>query len=90
MTQKLYRYDLDCGRQGDVTGTFVADDAVIAAAMGKRAYFGEILGKHSDVRADLEEDQLTVLTEDPKFIALYEEIIGSSGRNPLDYIRKDD
>ena len=54
----------------------------------KEIYFGEVLGKHSEIFSPLEENDLTVITDDQGFIDKLIEIIGSntiSGYNPLDY-----
>jgi len=91
--KKLYAYKLDCGRMGEVEGLFVAEEAIIMAALGRTVYFGEILGKHSEIVADLDINHLTVKSEDPEFILKLVEIIGSehiSGYNPLDYIEEEE
>lgn len=66
--KKLYRYYLDCGRMGSLGGLFVADDELVKKCIGIEVYFGEVLGKHSDVAAVLQDDQLSVLTDDQDFI----------------------
>lgn len=88
---KLYEYYLDCGRMGSLSGLFVADDAVVEAAIGKRVYFGEVLGKHSEVYGTLDREELTVKSEDQEFIAKLVDLLGSdiSGYNPLGYITCD-
>ncbi len=76
-----------CGRGGDLTSVFVADDATVKAAIGKRLYFGEVLGKHSEVYGDLDEGDLTVLTDDQSFIERFEQYVPKGvGRNPLNYL----
>jgi hypothetical protein len=82
----LYKFYWDCGRQGDVDGTFVATEEEVAAAMGKEVYFGEILGKHSEIFGTLEEKDLKVLTDDQKFIEMFEKLVGDVGHNPLRYL----
>lgn len=87
--RKLYRFNWDCGRNGDVEGVFIQDEATILGAMGKTVQFGEILGKHSDVHGVLDAEDLEVLSEDQAFISKLEEVVGGpsiSGYNPLDYI----
>ncbi len=66
---RLYRFDLDCGRMGDLTGMFVADEREIRAAIGKACHFGEVLGKHSDISCTLKAEHFTILTDDAAFIA---------------------
>ena len=86
MTEKVYKWEWDCGRMGDLEGLFVATEAVVAAAIGKNAYFGEVLGKHSEVQGLLEENEFTLLSEDPAVIAFVKEH-GPFGWNPLNYVR---
>jgi len=91
--QKLYKFQWDCGRMGSVEGLFVADEGEVAAAVGKEVYFGEILGKHSDVSGTLDAEDLTVATDDQDFIVKLVGIIGTttiSGYNPLSYIDGDE
>lgn len=47
--KKIYKYYLDCGRVGEVFGVFVEDDENIKKSIGTNIYFGEILGKHSEI-----------------------------------------
>lgn len=87
----LYRFFWDCGRQGDVDGLFIATDEQVAAGLGKHVYFGEILGKHSEIYGELEEGDVEIVSSDSEKVAWLEELLGSSvsGHNPLDYIREE-
>lgn len=88
----IYNFFMDCGRMGDVEGTFVANKEDVQKAIGKYIYFGEILGKHSEVSCNLDEGCLTLVTEDQEFISKFEEIMGegwSSGHNPMDHLPDD-
>ena len=83
----------DCGRSGDVEGLFTCDRTTLTQAYGKHVHFGEILGKHSDVSGTLQEDDITILSEDQDFIKSFEAIVGAgtvSGYNPLSYISGDE
>lgn len=85
--KKLYRFDFDCGRMGDLEGIFVADDADVAAAIGQELRFGEVLGKHSDIQGTLDEGEVTILTDDAKAIEVIEKHLnGGTGFNPLHYL----
>lgn len=91
MAEKLYRFSWDCGRMGDVTGIFVVDEDKVAEAIGKNVYFGEILGKHSEVQGTLTSDDLTVLTDDAEFIAKAKAYgLVPTGYNPLSYMGDED
>lgn len=89
-TPKLWRFYWDCGRQGAVEAVFVATQAEIDAALGSAVYFGEILGKHSDVHGQLDAEDLTLLSDDPALVALFREHVGSTGHSPLDYLEEDE
>lgn len=84
MAKGLYKFYWDCGRMGDVQGVFIAESERVASVIGSSIYFGEILGKHSEVYGTLEEKDLTLVTEDPAVL----EALGdfSAGHNPLDYV----
>lgn len=84
--KKLYKFQWDYSRGGDVKSIFIADEEIIKKNIGVDIYFGEIMGKHSEVYGILEEGDLKVLTEDQEFIIKFEQYVGKSfGRNPLDY-----
>ena len=81
--QCLWGFYWDCGRQGEVEGLFKATKEEVQDAIGREVYFGEILGKHSEVYGVLEEGEITLKSDDPlEVINAFE-----SGYNPLDYIK---
>lgn len=79
--QCLWRFHWDCGRQGEVEGLFKATKEEVVAAIGKDVYFGEILGKHSEVYGVIEDGDITLESDDPLVVLGAKE----SGYNPLDY-----
>lgn len=89
----IYEFYWDCGRQGCVNGLFIADKSYVESCIGKSVYFGEILGKHSDIYGTLDEADLESKTDDQEFINKFIEIMGDgtiSGYNPLEYIEEED
>lgn len=89
--KKLVKFKWDCGRMGDVESVFITTQEKLEEVYGKRVYFGEILGKHSDIGGTVEENEFTILSEDQEFIKKCLEIFGNetiSGHNPLIYFRK--
>jgi len=86
---KLYRFHWG-GYYGELHGAFVADDAEVSKAIGKLIYFGEVLGKHSEVAEYLDTDDIEVISEDQHFIEQFKEIVGEVGYNPLKYIKDQD
>ncbi len=85
--KKLYRFEWYVGRMGTVRGIFAEEESVINKNIGKPVYFGEILGKHSEIFGNLEEKDLKVLTDDQDFIIKAEQYeLIPHGYNPLDYL----
>lgn len=87
--KKLYRFFWECGRQGDVTGMFIAEEKDIKNIIGEEVYFGEILGKHSEIHGTIEEGEMTEIKVSDITLKEMEEVLGSdiSGYNPLHYVR---
>jgi len=81
--EKLYSFYWDCGRQGEVEGLFKATEEEINRAIGQQVYFGEILGKHSEVYGTLDEGDITLVSDDSLIVSNSAE----SGYNPLNYVR---
>lgn len=92
MAKKLYNFYWDCGRQGSLEGLFIADEDKIKDSIGKEVYFGEVLGKHSEVSGTLDEIDLTEIDIPESVVLILEEKVGKniSGYNPLDYIEGED
>lgn len=69
MTQTLYKFYWDAGRGGEIESLFIADSEQAEAAFGLDVYFGEVLGKHSEVSGTFEPKDLTVITQEQGVIA---------------------
>jgi hypothetical protein len=85
----LYQFYWDCGRMGELDGLFVATEKEVANAIGKEAYFGEVLGKHSEVYGTIEEREIEKLDVSPEAVKEVCKHLGHtwSGFNPLHYIQ---
>ena len=79
----LWEFYWDCGRQGSVEGIFKATKEEVNAAIGKEVYFGEILGKHSEIYGIIEDGEIKIIADDPLIVKHATE----SGYNPLGYLR---
>lgn len=90
--KKLYKFYWDCGRQGEVEGIFIAEEKAVQDIIGAEVYFGEILGKHSEIYGTIEEGEITEIGVSETTIKELQEVIGRniSGYNPLDYIEYDE
>ena len=86
MSKKLYRFDFDT-TYSNTEGLFVAEESDVTAALGQHIYLGECEGKHSAVQGPLEMTDLKVITDDPAFIAQFEQLFPKGfGINPLSYV----
>ena len=86
----LYKLHFDCRRSGTVYGLFIADDVDMKKLVdsGDSVYFGEILGKHSEVAGPIEECDYTEVTKDPAIIKIVEDYGLEFGYNPFGYIEQ--
>jgi hypothetical protein len=79
----IYKFYWDCGRMGYVSGVFVASAEEVAEVIGKHVDFGEALGKHSQVHGTLEEGEITLLSDKPEDIEVFERLNLENGCNPI-------
>ncbi len=89
MKRFLWSFNCDCGRSGELEGLFVATEEEIKNTIGQYAYFGEVLGKHSEVCGDIEEDEISKIDLDSETVERVSKILGDtwSGFNPMNYIQ---
>jgi len=85
MTTGIYRFSVDYGRGYGVEGTFAAKAEDVKRIKGKRIYFGEICGKHSEVTATPNDDNLVLLTDEPSVVEAFIKHGFASGHNPVSY-----
>lgn len=81
----IYRFHWDCGRMGEVGGTFCATPVQVADIYGKEIYLGEVLGKHSEVHGTIDEADIKLITDDPEVVAMFNKHGLAQGFNPLEY-----
>lgn len=88
----LYEFSWDCGRSGSIDGLFVSTNEEVSGLIGKEVYFGEVLGKHSEVYGVIEEGDITEVDIDADAVAKVSEKLGDtwSGFNPLHYIEEEE
>jgi hypothetical protein len=84
----LCKFHWDCGRQGDLEGLFFSTESEIKGLVGKEIYFGEVLGKHSEIFGDIEEGDIRILNVDEATCKLLQTELGTtvSGYSPFDYV----
>lgn len=87
----FYRFFRDYGRMGYLSSAFVATEEEISGIIGKKVYFGDVLGKHSNVVATMREEDFTLVNTSEQFIQEWEKIEYLGGRmNPFDYLEEEE
>lgn len=87
MKKGIYKLHFDCGRQGELNGIFVDTDVRVSKLIesGINVYFGEVLGKHSEVCGPIEECDISLVSEEENAVKLFEENNLQNGFNPFGY-----
>jgi len=88
----VYKLHFDCGRMGELNGLFISDTDKVRELIesGADVYFGEVLGKHSEVCGPIEESDISLVSTDENVIKVIEEHGLENGYNPFDYIEQDE
>lgn len=84
----IYQMKFECGRQGCLTGIFTAkvDAMRVLIDSGREVYFGEVLGKHSEVCGPVTQAEIKLISDDCGHVDLFEALGMATGYNPFDYI----
>jgi hypothetical protein len=84
----IYRFSVDCGRNGELMGIFVAEQRAIKKLIGQNIWFQDCLGKHSEINVEftLENNYVQMVTDDVTAIAMFEKYEMATGYNPLNFI----
>ncbi|MDX8564666.1 hypothetical protein OZ664_11710 [Elizabethkingia sp. HX WHF] len=83
----VYKMHIDCGRMGELEGVFVAGKKQVEKLLssGVGVYFGEVLGKHSEVYSDIEQKNIKMISDDQNVVDVIEKHELQSGYNPFEY-----
>ena len=89
--KRLWKFKWECGRMGDIEGLFIATKKEVDSVIGIEVYFGEVLGKHSEIYGTIDEGEIIECDASDATIEELEDMFGLSvcGYNPLDYISED-
>lgn len=81
--KKLFKMNFDCGRMGSLQGVFVATQEQIECLIRKeiQVYFGEVLGKHSEILGPIEKGDITMISDNPDVVNAGVD----SGYDPFEY-----
>lgn len=83
----LYKLNAHYGRMGDLTGLFIAKKSHVKKLIESKieVYFGEVLGKHSEVYGSLDEKEIKLISDDKKVMEVVSEFDLETGLNPFHY-----
>lgn len=85
----IYKLHFDCGRMGSLDGIFIEEKEKVEELIesGREVWFGEVLGKHSEIFGPIESpEDITFITDDQKVIDIFEQYDLCTGYNPFDYL----
>lgn len=85
MSKAVYKLNVDFGRQGSLEGVFVADKSHVKTLIDEKieVYFGEVLGKHSDIYGSIDPGEIEFVSDNEKVVELFESHNLSTGHDPF-------
>jgi hypothetical protein len=88
--EAIFKMNYSAGRMGSLKGIFVVDKERMRELIdgGEDVYFGEVLGKHSEIYGPVEEGDITLVSEDPVVVEWFKSLNMETGYNPFNYIGK--
>ena len=87
MKKAIYKFFFDCGRMGELEGIFVAEPQEVKRLIdsGDELYFGEVLGKHSEISGVVSVENFIFVTDEEEIVNFFEIHEMATGINPLSY-----
>ena len=88
----IYRLDIDFEQQGELTGMFIAKkiDVKLLLENNLTIYFGEVLGKHSEIYTKIKRHHIKFITDDLIAVDIFRKYNLGIGFNPFEYQIIDD
>lgn len=83
----VYKLNVSFGRMGDLSGLFVAKKNHVKLLLEHKleVYFGEVLGKHSEIYGEIEESDMSLVSDSIDVIDVVEKHKLETGFNPFEY-----
>ena len=83
----IYRINLKC-YYGRIHGIFCANKEDIDALIGEEIYFGEVLGKHSEVMWEFESKDIEMVTDNKEAVEWFTALNMETGYNPVKLMKE--
>lgn len=86
-TEAIYKMHCDCGRSGELEGVFVAKKSHVKILIDSEmeVYFGEVLGKHSEIYGKIEKKEIKMVSDNVDVVNVIKKHELESGYNPFNY-----
>ncbi len=87
--KRLYRFVSDCHRNSILSELFITDDRDVSSIIEKSVYFGEVLGKYSEIIGTIGFEEIIEVSVDQDRVSKLESVFGGpnlSGYNPFNYL----
>ena len=83
----IYRFNLYVDRMGSIEGTFTAtpNHVRLLVDSGMQVHFGEVLGKHSEIIAEIAKADIELITDNAEVVSMFEEYGLGCGYNPFNF-----
>lgn len=87
MEKAVYKFNVYNYRSGSLEGIFIAkkDNVKFLIEEDIIVYFGEVLGKHSEVYFSIKEEHIKLITDNIEVVNIIEKYNLENGHNPFDY-----
>lgn len=89
-SKAIFRLDVDFDRQGFLNGIFIERKDFVDYLLNNdiEIFFGEILGKHSEVTVSFfkGEGSIELVTDDINAVSIFEQYNMATGVNPFEYV----
>lgn len=81
----VFKLNFNCGRMGTLEGVFISTTEKVKTLIDSQiqVYFGEVLGKHSEIYGPISSEEITMITSDSNVVKVMEEHYLTSGHNPF-------
>jgi len=84
--KSIFKFHAECGRQGTLHGLFIAEKSHVGKLIESKieVYFGEVLGKHSEIFGEMSDSDIEFVTDDQLSVQVVEKHNLCFGFNPFE------
>ena len=87
MKKAIFKLYVECGRMGTLEGVFISTKEKVDKLIESKieVYFGEVLGKHSEIYGSIEKDDIIFISDNKEAVDIIEKYNLCSGYDPFAY-----